>query len=106
MYRISLNDKLNSPYTLDNPTQWLSQKSIQRRQRQGLQLDSTDLPVSPLYLKTIKAIKGIAIVGKSRWNNTVVIRTSDTLTLRPLRQLPFVRKAELVSVLILVCILV
>ena len=96
MYRISLNDKLNSPYTLDNPTQWLSHKSIQRRQRQGLQLDSTDLPVSPLYLKTIKAIKGIAIVGKSRWNNTVVIRTSDTLTLRPLRQLPFVRKAELV----------
>jgi len=96
MFRISLNDKLNSPYTLDNPTQWLSQKSIKRRERQGLQLDSTDLPVSPLYLKTIRAIKGIAVVGKSRWNNTVVIRTADTLTLKSVRQLPFVRKTELV----------
>ena len=98
MYRLTLTDKRESPYRLDHPTRWLSQKSVERRRRQGLPLDSTDLPVSPKYLKTIKAQKGVYIVGTSRWNNTVVARSADTLALQRLGQLPFVAKAELVWV--------
>lgn len=98
MYRITLTDKHNSPYSLDTPTRWLSSKSVERRQRQGLALDSTDLPITPQYLKAVKSVKGVSIVAQSRWNNTVVARTNDTLTLQELRQLPFVSKAELVWV--------
>ena len=78
MYRLTLSDKKESTYRLDHPTRWLSQKSIERRRRQGIALDSTDLPVSPKYLKIINSQQNVSIVGKSRWNNTVVVHTSDT----------------------------
>ena len=96
MFRLTLTDKLQSPYRLDRPLRWLSSRSIERRRRQGLPIDSTDLPVSPRYLSTIKAQRGIDVVGTSRWNNTVLIHTADTAALKPLKELPFIRKAELV----------
>ena len=98
MYRLTLTDKHESNFRLDHPTRWLSAKSVERRRRQGLQLDSTDLPVSPKYLKIIKAQRGVDIVAQSRWNNTVVARLSDSVALQQLQQLPFVRKTELVWV--------
>jgi subtilisin family serine protease len=96
MYRLTLTDKGDTPYRLDHPTRWLSQKSVERRRRQGLELDSTDLPVSPRYLKVIQSQKNISLVGQSRWNNTVLVRTPDTLAVSTLRELPFVCKTELV----------
>ena len=96
MYRLTLTDKKESAYRLEAPTHWLSAKSLERRKRQGLKLDSTDLPVSPGYLKTIRAQHGVSIVGTSRWNNTVVVHTSDTTVKAQLAALPFVRQAELV----------
>lgn len=96
MYRLTLADKRESPYRLDHPTRWLSAKSVERRRRQGLSVDSTDLPLSPVYLKTIQAQAGVRIVAKSRWNNTVVIHTADTAIVNKLRQLPFVVKSRLV----------
>jgi len=98
MYRLTLTDKHGSPYSLGHPYRWLSAKSIERRRRQGLPLDSTDLPVTPQYLKAIRSVKGVSIVGQSRWNNTVVARTADTLAICQLRQLPFVCHTELVWV--------
>ena len=96
MYRLTLTDKAHSPYRLDRPTRWLSAKSVERRIRQGLKVDSTDLPVSPLYLRTIGAQRGVSVVGTSRWNNTVVIHTNDTAVRQRLTRLPFVKQAELV----------
>ena len=96
MYRLTLTDKAHSPYRLDRPTRWLSAKSVERRRRQGLKVDSTDLPVSPLYLRTIGAQRGVSVVGTSRWNNTVVIHTNDTAVRQRLTKLPFVKQAELV----------
>ena len=61
MYRLTLADKKESGYRLEAPTHWLSAKAVERRKRQGLKLDSTDLPVSPGYLKTIRAHHGVSI---------------------------------------------
>ena len=47
IWRYTLEDKRESSYTLERPQRWLSHKSIERRKKQGLPLDSTDLPVSP-----------------------------------------------------------
>ena len=44
-YRISLKDKAATDYSLQKPEMYLSKKSIERRKRQGLEIDSTDLPV-------------------------------------------------------------
>ncbi|MBR6827478.1 MAG: S8 family serine peptidase [Prevotella sp.] len=96
MYRLKLADKSESPYRVDHPTRWLSAKSIERRRRQGLLIDSTDLPVSPTYLKVIQSQTGVRIVAKSRWNNTVVIHTADSAVAKRLQQLPFVKTCRLV----------
>src|SRR5215831_2620723 len=43
---VQFTDKKNSPYRLDKPAQYLSQKAIQRRKRYDIAIDSTDLPVN------------------------------------------------------------
>ena len=43
-YRISLKDKAATDYSLQKPEKYLSIKSIERRKKQGLPIDSTDLP--------------------------------------------------------------
>ena len=110
IYRYSLKDKQGSPYSIEHPSRWLSHRSIERRRKQGLKVDSTDLPVSPKYLKDIEKIaSGIAhkdkkspadwtIIGTSRWNNTVLVRANDTTLLNKLKELDFIRDARLVWV--------
>jgi len=106
IWRYTLRDKQGSTYTLEHPGRWLSHKSIERRRRQGLSLDSTDLPVSAKYLREMeKTAAGIAksegkratewqTIGTSRWQNTILVRSTDTLLLRRLAGLDFVSKAK------------
>ena len=106
IWRYTLRDKAGSAYQMEHPTRWLSRKAVERRQRQGLQIDSTDLPVSGKYLRTMeKTAAGIAkgegrkvaewqTVGTSRWHNTVLVRSNDTTLLRHLAELDFVKESR------------
>ncbi len=95
MYRVTLTDKQGIPYTLEHPTRYLSRRSIERRNRQGLCVDSTDLPVSKKYIREIEG-DGITVVGQSRWQNTVLVRTRDTISIQRITQLPFVKNCRMV----------
>lgn len=95
-YRIQLTDKKHNPFSLRHPEQFLSQKSIDRRRRQHLKLTKTDLPVTPQYVEQIKA-QGVAICSTSKWNNTVLVETSDTLLIPRIEALPFVSGARKVA---------
>ena len=88
-YRVSLTDKQTTAYSLAHPEQFLSPKALERRARQKLPVDSTDLPVSSVYLKQI-ADAGVKVVGTSRWNNTALVETDDTTRIARVRELPFV----------------
>ena len=89
IYRITLTDKNKSPYSIDHPSRFLSRRSIERRKRQGLAIDSTDLPVSPHYIRAIEN-RQTAVIGQSRWNNTVLVEMRDTSDIQRIRHLPFV----------------
>lgn len=93
MYRVQLLDKQGTPYSLNEPLAYLSQKAVERRQRQHIAIDSTDLPISPVYEKILQQ-QGAGIVCKSKWNNTVVVRLNDTTIVDKIRQLPFVVEAR------------
>ena len=95
IYRVYLTDKLGTGYSLDRPTSFLSRRSMERRKRQGLTVDSTDLPVSHRYLRLIEN-KDVSIVGQSRWQNTVLVRVKDTTRIQLIRQLPCVKDTKLV----------
>lgn len=92
IYRYTLRDKNGTAYSLSEPRKFLSAKSLERRKRQGLSLDSTDLPLSEVYLKDIVK-KGGNIVGMSKWNNTVLVRCQNRETLENIAQLPFIVKS-------------
>ena len=95
IYRVSLTDKAGTPYSFDNPTRFLSRRAIERRKRQGLAIDSTDLPVSSHYIHLIKK-EGVNIIGQSRWQNTILVRLKDSTLVNGIRQLPCVKACKLV----------
>ena len=65
MYRVYLKDKKGGSYSLRHPEKFLSAKALARRERQGLAVDSTDLPVSSKYIGTLRH-DGYQVVGGSR----------------------------------------
>ena len=73
----------------------LSPAAFERRTKQGIALDSTDLPIFPGYLSALRE-KGFLIVSQSRWMNTVVVSMADSSGLNLIKTLPFVREAKLV----------
>ena len=95
IYRLYLTDKQESANLLAHPTRFLSRRSVERRRRQGLAVDSTDLPVSRRYVRLIES-KDVSIVGESRWQNTVLVRVKDSTLIQRLRQLPCVKGSRLV----------
>lgn len=91
IYRYTLADKKGTPYSVKHPEQFLSPKAIERRRRQGLAVNETDLPVSPRYLRQFQ-VEGAEVVGNSRWQNSVIVRSADTLLLQRLGQLACVKE--------------
>ena len=96
-YRIYLSDKNYTTYRLDQPQAFLSQRAIDRRVKQHLAIDSTDLPVNPFYIQQIRQ-KGVEVVNCSKWNNTVLVQTRDEALMEHVSTLPFVVKMRKVWV--------
>lgn len=92
-YRISLKDKAATTYSLDKPEQYLSAKALERRAKQGLKVDSTDLPVCKNYVDAIRD-KGVSVVTTGKWNNTVTVQCEDTTLIDGIVSLPFVVQTE------------
>jgi hypothetical protein len=88
-YWIQLKDKNGTPFQISHPEAFLSQRAIDRRNRQHIAIDETDLPVSPVYLDTLKN-RGLDIFHTSKWLNGVTVRTADTALIRKIAVLPFV----------------
>lgn len=104
VYMVRFTDKHQQTYDFSHPEKFLSQRALQRRQRQNLPLNEKDLPVSLSYIDSIKHL-GFEVLSSSKWLNASTIKASDTSSLFPkLRTLsfvkPFTRKNTLKSALI------
>ena len=73
MYYVQFTDKDGSPYTLSEPTAYLSQRSIDRRTAKGIALDSLDLPVNPSYVQQAAEAVDATVRYTLRWLNGTVI---------------------------------
>lgn len=92
-YRISLKDKAATTYSLKRPEKFLSKKSLERRKRQHLAVDSTDLPVCTRYIDEIRR-QGVTVVVTGKWENFVTVSCNDTSLIDRIASLPFVSKTE------------
>jgi hypothetical protein len=70
-------DKENVAASIANPITILSQKSIDRKSKHGIAIDSRDVPVNQSYITILKTISGITVKAKSKWFNAVHVRGSE-----------------------------
>ncbi|MCK9400192.1 MAG: S8 family serine peptidase [Bacteroidales bacterium] len=88
-YFVRFTDKNNSPYSIDNPLEFLSQRALDRRLNQDIPVDVTDLPVNPIYLQGLAAA-GATILNPSKWLNGVTIFTDNPTVIDTINALPYV----------------
>ncbi|MER0439303.1 S8 family serine peptidase [Emticicia sp. W12TSBA100-4] len=91
-YFVLFKDKANSPYSVSRPKEFLSERSIKRRENQKIAITERDLPPNPSYLTEITKT-GAKVLYKSRWINGALIQT-DATTLTKILNLTFVKGLE------------
>ncbi|HWY98255.1 MAG TPA: S8/S53 family peptidase [Bacteroidia bacterium] len=95
-YWIVFTDKKGSPYSVGNPSAYLSQRAIYRRLKQGIPVQINDLPPNPNYIDSVVA-KGAVLYNRCGWLNAISIELTDTTKLKFIKALPFVQKTSFVT---------
>lgn len=73
-YWVSFSDKNNSEYSLTNPQEYLSDRAIERRAKQNIEIDSLDLPPNKSYIDSVLSLD-VELVHASKWLNGMTIKT-------------------------------
>jgi serine protease AprX len=87
-YLVLLKDKSGTSFSIGKPLEFLGQRAIDRRNKQGIKITTQDLPPSQSYINQIKNT-GATIWYKSRWLNAVLV-LADSATALKIKALPFV----------------
>ena len=94
-YVVSFTDKEGTPFSVEQPEDFLSERSIARRQKQDVAVTENDLPVNPAYVNQL-AGTGAEVYYTSRWMNLALIQ-ADASVLPAVSGLPFVKQVTLVA---------
>lgn len=94
-FRIYLKDKGYNEYSLEEPLQYLSQKSIERKEIQNVEIDERDFPISNDYFNLIEKA-GSKVVTHSKWFNTIVVKVRDSIKIDEISSLSFVDSVQYV----------
>ena len=98
-YLVKFIDKNNSPYSISNPTQFLSFKALVRRAKQSISIKNNDLPVTPAYIDSV-VNTGVTLLCRSKWFNSVSVYTVDSNALNKIKSFPFVLSVDSITTLI------
>lgn len=94
---IYFTDKGQTTYTFEQPSDFLSTRSFNRRIRQNIEIDSLDLPVNQAYINSVLSLGALRILGKSKWLNAILVETNNPVLLTEVEKLPFVKNTADVS---------
>jgi len=93
---IKFTDKNNSPFSVNTPNNFLSQRAIDRRTNQGIAMSSQDFPVNEIYVNQVSAL-GAQILNRSKWLNAISVYCTDTIVMQAIQNLSFVQSVEAVK---------
>jgi serine protease AprX len=91
---VKFKNKGFNTFTLANPSAYLSAKSIERRTKYNLSIDSTDLPVTKRYLDSLASVPNVTILNVSKWLNQVSIHTTDAEAIEKINSFSFVQSVS------------
>ena len=94
-YMVFFKDKEGIPQTLAEPMGFLSEKAIQRRLSQGIEMSELDLPVRRSYVEGVRET-GADVFFTTRWLNGLLIQC-DISVVPVVEALSFVEAVELVA---------
>ena len=94
-YMVFFKDKTGIPQSLSRPIDFLSEKAIQRRLNQNIDVNSLDLPVKKEYLQSVREA-GAETFFTTRWLNAVLVQCDQSL-LPAIESLSFVDRVEFVA---------
>ncbi len=94
-YMVFFKDKAGSPYSISSPGEFLGEKAIARRNKQGISITEQDFPPNQNYIQGLKNLS-IDVMFATRWMNGVLVQCtpSDILAIE---NLSFVQRTELVA---------
>jgi serine protease AprX len=69
--------------------QFLSQRSMDRRDKQNISLDSSDSPVNQTYIDSISKL-GLKAIYTSKWLNGILVNTSNEALINQVKNIEFV----------------
>ena len=90
---VKFKNKGTNPFSLSTPSAFLSTRSIERRTRYSIALDSTDLPVTPRYIDSLRSVPNVTVLNVSKWLNQVSIHTTDAAALAQINAFTFVQSS-------------
>lgn len=93
-YWVQFNTKKDTPYSINNPNSFLSERSVARRFYKNIPIDSTDLPVNPVFTDSLKSL-GFFVKHTSKWINGAIVSLSDSICIDSMLQPSFVSFYEL-----------
>ncbi len=93
-YIVKIKNKGNSSFTFASPLAYLSQRSLDRRTKYDIPIDSADLPVTPAYLTQIRSVPNVTVLNASKWLNIVTIFTTDPNAITTISSFPFVQSVS------------
>lgn len=72
-YWVGFTDKNNTPYTIEHPEEFLSERALQRRANQDIPIEENDLPVNPDYINQVLEL-GAEVIHSSKWLNGITVK--------------------------------
>ena len=93
-YWVGFSDKNGTSYSLSSPEEYISERSIQRRIKQNIAIDSLDLPVNQKYINEVTKI-GATFIHSSKWLNGITVKAETDSFVVNVSKLPFVNEVQL-----------
>jgi len=87
---IKFSDKPDASFYFNHPTEMLSQKALDRREKYNIEIDFLDVPVSSDYVEIIKDLE-IEVIGVSKWFNGIFVKLQESQK-ESIEQLDFVEE--------------
>ena len=92
---ISFADKNSNTYSINSPSDFLSQRAIDRRVRQQIAITPQDLPVTQSYVDSVKRM-GIKIYWTSKWLNGLIVESNNQQLIDTIARVAFISDAKLI----------
>jgi serine protease AprX len=94
-YVVFFRDKAGTPFTVDEPTEFLSLQAIERRVEQGISISQEDLPVNENYVQGVRDA-GAKTFFRTKWMNGVLVQCDASL-IPTIQSLAYVDRVEFVA---------